>query len=81
VEVDGDQLFSEICDSNEVLPFIKGELEPSVSGPSQSENKESDQKHNISNIWVNFFKRCKAPSLLKIVQHFLAIPASNAFVE
>jgi hypothetical protein len=47
VEVDGDQLFSEICDLNEVLSFIKGELEPSVSGPSNSENKESDQKHNI----------------------------------
>jgi hypothetical protein len=35
VEVDGNQLLSEICD----LPFIKGELEPSVSGPSHSENK------------------------------------------
>jgi hypothetical protein len=39
VEVDGDQLFSEICDLNDVLPFIKGELETSVSGPGHSENK------------------------------------------
>jgi hypothetical protein len=62
------------------LPFIKGELEPSVSGPGHSENKESDQKH-ISNIWVYFLKRCKAHSLLKIVQHVPAIPPSNAFVE
>jgi hypothetical protein len=54
VEVDGDQLFSEICDLIEVLPFIKGELEPSVSGPSHCENKESYQKHTISNIWVCF---------------------------
>jgi hypothetical protein len=56
LEVDGDQLFSEICDLNDVLSFIKGEPELSVSGPSHSENKESDQKHNIYNIWVNFFK-------------------------
>jgi hypothetical protein len=56
VEVDGDQLFSEICDLNEVLSFIKEELEPIVSGPTHSENKESDKKHNISNIWVSSFK-------------------------
>lgn len=29
-EVDGDQLFSEICDLNEVLSFINGELEPNI---------------------------------------------------
>jgi hypothetical protein len=80
-EVNGDQLLSEIYNLDEVLSFINGELEPNVSGPSHSEKKESDQKHNISNISVNFFKRCKAHSLPKIFQHHLAIPLSNAFVE
>jgi hypothetical protein len=45
VEMDVNQLFSEICDWNEVLPFIKGELAPSVSGPSHSQRKESDQRY------------------------------------
>jgi hypothetical protein len=42
----------------EFCPFLKGEFEPSVSGPSHSEKKESDQKH-ISNIWVNFLSDAK----------------------
>lgn len=54
VEVDGDYLFTEISYLNEVSPFIKEELEPSVSGPSHSENKESVQKHNISHILYEF---------------------------
>jgi hypothetical protein len=46
--------FSEICDLNEILSYINGELEPNVSGPGHSENKDSDQEHNIYNISVIF---------------------------
>jgi hypothetical protein len=53
LEVDGDQLFLEIFDLKVVLLFIK-ELEPSVSVQNHSENKESNQKHNTLNMWVNF---------------------------
>jgi hypothetical protein len=59
VEVDDDQLFLELCDLNEVSPFIKEELEPSVSGPSHSENNKSDKMHHISNIRVNFLSHAK----------------------
>lgn len=59
VEVDSDQLFSEICDLNKVWSFINGEHEPSVSGPRHSEKKESDQDHSIYNNTVNFLSDAK----------------------
>jgi hypothetical protein len=59
VEVDGDQLFLEICDLDVALHFINEELVPSVSVQSHSENKESNQKHNIFNMWVHFLSDTK----------------------
>jgi hypothetical protein len=58
VEVDGNQLFLEIYDLNVVLLILNGELVPSVSVQSHSENK-SNQKHNIFNMWVNFLSDAK----------------------
>lgn len=43
--------------------------------------KQNTIKKLYSNIGVNFFKRCKKPSLCKIVQHLQDIPPSNAFME
>jgi hypothetical protein len=49
-EVDCDQLFLEICHFREVLPFFKGEPEPSIIEESHSENKNIIMKSvNIPN--------------------------------
>ncbi|XP_023968915.2 uncharacterized protein LOC101952564 isoform X4 [Chrysemys picta bellii] len=77
IQVDGDELFTEMCMLNDVLPTLKS----STNDAESTLRRQQQEHHNVSEVWVEFFKRCEAPNLLKIVQHVLAIPPSNTFVE
>ncbi|XP_043384623.1 zinc finger protein 572 isoform X4 [Chelonia mydas] len=80
IQVDGDELFTEMCTLNDVLPTLKS----LTNDPELTLCQEQQERHhriNVSEVWVEFFKHWEAPNLLKIVQHVLAIPPSNAFVE
>ncbi|MGH0178422.1 UNVERIFIED_CONTAM: hypothetical protein FKN15_077592 [Acipenser sinensis] len=45
------------------------------------QQQEYHSQTNVSDMWVEFFKRGEALNLLQIVQHVLAIPPSNVFVD
>ncbi|XP_073206492.1 uncharacterized protein [Lepidochelys kempii] len=77
IQVDGDELFTEMCTLNDVLPTLKN----LTNSAESTLRRQSQEPHNVSEVWVEFFKRCEAPNLLKIVQHVLATPPSNTFVE
>nr|XP_023968918.1 uncharacterized protein LOC101952564 isoform X2 [Chrysemys picta bellii] len=77
IQVDGDELFTEMCMLNDVLLTLKS----STNDAESTLRRQQQEHHNVSEVWVEFFKRCEAPNLLKIVQHVLAIPPSNTFVE
>lgn len=85
VKFDGDQLFSEICLLNTVVQELKNNQKTVEPGPSTSSS--TDQRSQEINpkradlLWVKFFKKTKAPNLLRIVQTIFAVPPSNAFVE
>nr|XP_005315155.2 zinc finger protein 736-like isoform X1 [Chrysemys picta bellii] len=80
IQVDGDELFTEMCTLNDVLPTLK-RLTNDTELTLCQEQQEHHHQINVSEVWVEFFKHSEAPSLLKIVQHVLAIPPGNAFVE
>nr|XP_006110510.1 uncharacterized protein LOC102461747 [Pelodiscus sinensis]XP_006110511.1 uncharacterized protein LOC102461747 [Pelodiscus sinensis]XP_006110513.1 uncharacterized protein LOC102461747 [Pelodiscus sinensis]XP_025035684.1 uncharacterized protein LOC102461747 [Pelodiscus sinensis] len=78
VQVDLDELFTEICVLNEVLPILKG----SDNHVDSTQPRRGRRHHPpASDVWVELFKCCEAPNLLKIVQHAFAVPPSSAFVE
>ncbi|KAG6922670.1 zinc finger imprinted 3, partial [Chelydra serpentina] len=77
IQVDGDELFTEMCTLNDVLPTLKS----STNDAELTLCRQQQEHHNVSEVWVEFFKCCEAPNLLTIVQHVLAIPPSNRFVE
>ncbi|XP_030399928.1 zinc finger protein interacting with ribonucleoprotein K-like isoform X4 [Gopherus evgoodei] len=77
IKVDGGELFTEMCTLNDVLPTLK-----SLTNYAElTLRQEQHHRISVSEVWVEFFKHWEAPNLLKIVQHVLAIPPSNAFVE
>ncbi|XP_039356465.1 uncharacterized protein LOC120382989 isoform X2 [Mauremys reevesii] len=80
IQVDGDELFTEMCTLNDVLPTLKS-LTNDAELTLFQEQQEHHHRISVSEVWVEFFKHWEAPNLLKIVQHVLAIPPSNAFVE
>nr|XP_032636485.1 uncharacterized protein LOC116824950 isoform X1 [Chelonoidis abingdonii] len=77
IQVDGGELFTEMCTLNDVLPTLKSLTNYAELTLCQ----EQHHRISVSEVWVEFFKHWEAPNLLKIVQHVLAVPPSNAFVE
>ncbi|XP_043381024.1 uncharacterized protein LOC114021903 isoform X1 [Chelonia mydas] len=80
IQVDGDELFTEMCSLNDALPALKS-LTNDAELPLSPQQQECHRRISVSEVWVEFFKRWEAPNLLKIVQHVLAVPPTNAFVE
>ncbi|CAM5148887.1 unnamed protein product [Eretmochelys imbricata] len=80
IQVDGDELFTEMCSLNDALPALKS-LTNDAELPLSPQQQERRRRISVSEVWVEFFKRWEAPNLLKIVQHVLAVPPTNAFVE
>nr|XP_005313440.1 uncharacterized protein LOC101943458 isoform X1 [Chrysemys picta bellii]XP_005313442.1 uncharacterized protein LOC101943458 isoform X1 [Chrysemys picta bellii] len=80
IQVDGDELFTEMCSLNDALPTLKS-LTNDAESTLSPQQQERHHRINVSEVWVEFFKRWEAPNLLKIVQHVLAVPPTNAFVE
>ncbi|KAG6926940.1 hypothetical protein G0U57_010766 [Chelydra serpentina] len=80
IQVDVDELFTEMCILNDVLPILKSSIHDAESAQCQQQ-QERHHQINVPEIWVELFKCCEAPNLLRIVQHVFAVPPSNAFVE
>nr|XP_005291182.1 uncharacterized protein LOC101937720 [Chrysemys picta bellii] len=76
IQVDIDELFTEMCVLNDVLPILKSSIK-------DAEATQCQQHHliKVSEVWVELFKCCEAPNLLRIVQHVFAVPPGNGFVE
>ncbi|XP_032637827.1 uncharacterized protein LOC116825715 [Chelonoidis abingdonii] len=80
IKVDIDELFTEMCILNDVLPILKSSINDAESTRCQQQ-QECHHQINVSEVWVELFKCCEAPNLLRIVQHVFAVPPGNAFVE
>ncbi|XP_074842584.1 uncharacterized protein LOC142009044 [Carettochelys insculpta] len=80
IQVDVDELFTEVSVLNDALPILKGSI---INAESEQEQQQHERHRQTgsSEVWVEFFKCCEAPNLLRIVQHVFAVPASNTFVE
>jgi hypothetical protein len=65
ININGDQLFDECCNSNSILSKFS----------SEDRNLKSSEK------WCKLFSLIDIPNILKIVETVLAIPIGNDFVE
>ncbi|MGH0176043.1 UNVERIFIED_CONTAM: hypothetical protein FKN15_009234 [Acipenser sinensis] len=69
-----------MCTLNDVQLALKSSTNYAELTLCQQQQEYHSQT-NVSDMWVEFFKRGKALNLLQVVQHVLAISPSNVFVD